>query len=59
VRLTSENIIKGGDREISKKKKERAVEINNVELAKDEAIKAISASHSSNLILLFFKCCSL
>jgi hypothetical protein len=45
-----ENIIKGGDREISKKKKERAVEINNVELAKDEAIKAISASTTENKV---------
>ena len=45
-----ENIIKGGDREISKKEKERAVEINNVELAKDEAIKTISASTTENKV---------
>jgi hypothetical protein len=45
-----ENIIKGGDREISKKEKEKAVEINNVELAKDEAIKTISASTTENKV---------
>ena len=45
-----ENIIRGGDREISKKEKERAVEINNVELAKDEAIKTISTSTTENKV---------